>query len=274
VPSSAEAHQSRARAPKATQADDPQELANADLAKWNANYLANMAEATKIKQQHKAVALARKNAAFWVLGQGIAGVGICSGDDRVPNPLAIFSGCTLLEALTGRESSPSGVKRTRSLLDDLDEEGKARRVRARGEDEQELGRGDDAVGNDAEEFIPGAEDGMVFPGEDVVRMDFFLMVITLTFSSARISRSAGMLQSLCMGSTHLKCPGMSPYLAMAPAVHSEAVYQAAKERAWSLGPHPFSLAGAARDLPLQAHCWVEVARCRDTAVLSFPSKLS
>jgi hypothetical protein len=238
-----------------------------------------MAEATKIKQQHKAVALAKKNAAFWVLGQGIAGVGICSEDDRVPNPLAIFSGCTLLEALTGRESSPSGVKRTRSLLDDLDEEGKARRVRARGEDEQELGRGDgavgdDAVGNDAEEFIPGAEDGIVFPGEDVVRMDFFLMVITLTFSSARISRSAGMLQSLCMGSTHLKCPGMSPYLAMAPAVHSEAVYQAAKERAWSLGPHPLSLAGAARDLPVQAHCWVEVARCRDTAVLSFPSKPS
>jgi meiotic recombination protein REC8, fungi type len=176
VPSSAEAHQYGAQAPKATQADYPQELANADLAKWNANYLANMVEATKIKQQHKAIALARKKAAFWVLGQGIAGVGICSGDDRVPSPLAIFSGRTLLEALTGRESSPLGVKRTRSLLDDLDEEGKARRVRARGEDEQELGRGD-AVGNDAEEFILGAEDGTAFPGEDVVRMDFFLMVI-------------------------------------------------------------------------------------------------
>ena len=267
--SSAEAHQYRVRAPKATQADDPQELANVDLAKWDTNYLANMAEATKIKQQHKAVALARKNATFWVLGQGIAGVGvgICSGDDRVPNPLAIFSGRTLLEALTGRESSPLGVKRTRSLLDDLDEEGKARRVRARGEDEQEVGRGD-AVGNDAEEFILGAEGGMVFPGEDIVRIDFFLMMITLTFSSTRISRSAGMLQSLCMESTHLKCPGMSPHLAMAPAVHSEA----AKELAWSLGPHPLSLAGAARGLPLQAHCWVEVALCRDTAVLSFPSK--
>jgi meiotic recombination protein REC8 len=174
VPSSAEAHQYRVRAPKATQADYPQELANADLAKWNANYLTNMAEATEIKQQHKAVALARKKAAFWVLGQGIAGVGICSGDDWVPNPLAIFSGHTLLEALIGRESSPSGIKRTRSLLDDLDEEGKARRVRARGEDEQELGRGD-AVGSDAEEFILGADDGLVFPGEDVVRMDFFLV---------------------------------------------------------------------------------------------------
>jgi hypothetical protein len=135
-----------------------------------------MAEATKLKQQHKAVTLARKNAAFWVLGQGIAGVGICSGDDRVPNPLAIFSGHTLLEALTGRESSPSGMKRTRSLSDDLDEEEKVRRVRARGEDEQELETGD-AGGNDAEEFILRADDGMIFPGEDVVCMDFFLMVI-------------------------------------------------------------------------------------------------
>jgi hypothetical protein len=176
VPSSAEAHQDRLRAPKVTQADWPQELANADLAKWNANYLANMAEATKIKQQHKAVRLARKNAAFWVLGRGIAGVGTCSGDDRVPNPLAIFSGHTLLEALTGRERSPSRMKRTRSPSDDRDEEGKARCVRARGEDEQELGR-DDAVGNGAEEFILGADDSMIFPGEDVVCMCFSLTVI-------------------------------------------------------------------------------------------------
>jgi meiotic recombination protein REC8 len=176
VPSSAEAHQDRLRAPKVTQADWPQELANADLAKWNANYLANMAEATKIKQQHKAVRLARKNAAFWVLGRGIAGVGTCSGDDRVPNPLAIFSGHTLLEALIGRERSPSRMKRTRSPSDDRDEEGKARCVRARGEDEQELGR-DDAVGNGAEEFILGADDSMIFPGEDVVCMCFSLTVI-------------------------------------------------------------------------------------------------
>ena len=175
VPSSAEAHQDRLRAPKVTQADWPQELANADLAKWNANYLANMAEATKIKQQHKAVRLARKNAAFWVLGRGIAGVGTCSGDDRVPNPLAIFSGHTLLEALTGRERSPSRMKRTRSPSDDRDE-GKARCVRARGEDEQELGR-DDAVGNGAEEFILGADDSMIFPGEDVVCMCFSLTMI-------------------------------------------------------------------------------------------------
>jgi hypothetical protein len=176
VPSSAEAHQYRVRAPKVTQADWPQELTNADLARWNANYLANMAEATKIKQQHKAVGLAKKNAAFWVLGRGIAGVGICSGDGRVPNPLAIFSGHTLLEAVTGRERSPSRMKRTRSLSNDRNEEGKARRVRARGEDEQELGK-DDAVGNDVEGFILGADDSMIFPGEDVVCMCSPLTVI-------------------------------------------------------------------------------------------------
>jgi meiotic recombination protein REC8, fungi type len=176
VPSSAEAHQYRVRAPKVTQDDWPQELANADLASWNANYLANMAEATKIKQQHKAVSLAKKNAAFWVLGRGIADVGICSRDDRVPNLLAIFSGHTLLKALTGRERSPSRMKRTRSPSDDRDEEGKTRRVRARGEDEQELGR-DDAVSNDAKELILGADDSMAFPGEDVVCMCPSLTVI-------------------------------------------------------------------------------------------------
>jgi meiotic recombination protein REC8 len=171
MPSSAEAHQQRVRAPKVTLADYPQELANADLAKWNADYLANMSEATKIKQQHKAVALARKKAAFWVLDRGIAGVGISSGDGRVPNPLAIFSGHALREALTGRERSPSGMKRTRSLSDDPDKEGMGRRVRARGEDERGLGR-DDALGNDVEEFVLRADDDLNIPREDVVCMKF------------------------------------------------------------------------------------------------------
>jgi hypothetical protein len=49
----------------------------------------------------------------------------------------------------------------------------------------------------------------------------------LTFSFARISRSGGMPQSHCVETTHLKCPGMSPHLAMAPAIHLEAVYRVA-----------------------------------------------
>ena len=174
--SSFEAPQRQVRAPKVLQADYPQELANADLAQWNTNYLANMAEATKIKQQHKTVALAKKNAAYWVLSHGIAGVGISSGDDRVPNPLAIFSGQALLAALTGREALPAGTKRTRSLSDGLNEDGESRRVRARGEDEQQVGRGDTG-GNDAEGILIGDDDGMMFPGEEMVRTVPFLVAI-------------------------------------------------------------------------------------------------
>ena len=176
VSSSAEAPQRKLRPPKTLRADYPQELANADLAHWNTNYLSNMAEATKIKRQHKAIALAKKNAAFWVLGQGIAGVGISLGDDRVPNPLAIFSGQALFVALTGREMSPAGSKRTRSLSDDIDGDGEGRRVRARAEEEEHIGRGDADV-NDVEGKFFGDDDGVnLFPGEDMASIIFFLVV--------------------------------------------------------------------------------------------------
>lgn len=176
VSSSAEAPQRKARAPKVLQADDLQELANADLARWNTNYLVNMAEAAKTKQQHKAVAEAKKNAAFWVAGQGIAGVGLSSGDDRVPNPLAILSGQTLFAAITGREASPAGTKRTRSLSHDLDAGRKARRVRARGEEEQQIGRGS-AGDNGAEGLLLEDEGEIMFPGDDMVPTVLFLVMV-------------------------------------------------------------------------------------------------
>ena len=126
--------------------------------------------------QHKAIALAKKNAAFWVLGQGIAGVGISSGDDRVPNPLAIYSGQALLVALTGREMSPAGSKRMRSLSDDISGEGEGRRVKARAEGEEHIGRGD-ACANDVEGIFFGDDDGLnLFAGEDMASIIFFSMV--------------------------------------------------------------------------------------------------
>lgn len=173
--SSAEATQQRrkARIPKPLQPDVPQEMQNADLAHWNTNYLANMAEATRSKQQHKSIAQAKKNAAFFVLGQGIAGVGIGAAQDRVPNPLMMFTGPALLALLTGREVSQApppgnGTKRTRNASENLDEEvnGNVRRVRARGEsDEQQIGRA-----GEGDDMVVGDDDmGMVmFPGDDRV----------------------------------------------------------------------------------------------------------
>jgi len=170
--SAAEAPQHKFRVPKLLQADYPQELANSDLAYWNTNYLANMANAAKIKRQHKAVILAKKNAAFWVLGQGIAGVGISLGDGRVPNPLAIFSGQALLAALTGREISLARLKRTRTMSDAPDKEGELRRVRARGDEEQQgRGHGDD---NNMKGLPLRDDDGLLFPGEEMVWIVVFL----------------------------------------------------------------------------------------------------
>jgi meiotic recombination protein REC8 len=172
--SSVEAPQLKAQAPKVIRPDSRQELANADLAQWNTNYLTNMAEATKVKQQHKTGVLAKKNATFWVLGQGIAGVGIRLADHRVPNPLEMFCGQTLLTTLTGREVSPTGTKRTRTFSVDLDERGEARRVRARGEREQQVWRGD-TDRNDRESLLLG-EDGVMFPGDDMVcRVPFLVL---------------------------------------------------------------------------------------------------
>jgi hypothetical protein len=154
-------------------------MANADLAQWNNNYLANMAEATKIKQQNKASSLAKKNAAFWVLGQGIAGVGTGSGDDRVPNPLEVFTGQALLTALTQREGVSAGLKRTRSLSDELDRGGEARHVKGRGGTGRQVGRAD-AGGNEAEGLLLG-DDGMMFPGDDMVSMVPLLFAILISF---------------------------------------------------------------------------------------------
>lgn len=175
--SSMGAPQRKGRASRVLQPDHRPELANTDLAQWNNNYLANMAEATRIKQQNRASSLAKKNAAFWVLGQGIAGVGIGSRDDRVPNPLEVFTGQALLAALTPRDGSSAGTKRTRSLSNELNGGREGRRVRGRGEKERQVGRAD-AGGNYAEGPLLG-DDGMMFPGEEMVSIvrSFLTMLI-------------------------------------------------------------------------------------------------
>jgi meiotic recombination protein REC8, fungi type len=123
--------------------DQRTELSNRELSQWNTSYLENMAEATRTKVRYKALVQARKNAAFWVLEQGIGGVQAAFGQDRVPHPLSVFSGQALLDALTGHESSPAGTKRSRSSISDDEGDQESRRIRARGEEEKEVGRGDD-----------------------------------------------------------------------------------------------------------------------------------
>lgn len=145
---SAEAPQRKRREPKTLPFDERQELHNSDLANWKTDYVANMAEASKTKMVHKAPSLAKKNAAFWVMGVGIGGVGAGLGSSKLKSPLEMFSGESMLNALTGVSTSTAGQKRAREEGEDEDEDSEARRVRARDGDGEQIGRGQEILLND------------------------------------------------------------------------------------------------------------------------------
>ena len=104
-------------------------LRNTDLARWNNEYEANMAQASKQKQLNKLPTIAKKNAAYWVLGKGIGAVGNRLGPLHIPHPLKFYSGEELYYALC-----PGGEgkrRRTEDTGDDSDSGEQDRRVRPR-----------------------------------------------------------------------------------------------------------------------------------------------
>jgi len=155
----AEAAQRRVRAAKQLKIDDRAEISNKELYEWNNSYLENMRNLLRIKEQSRSAVQARKNAAFWILGQGIGGVETCFGEEKKSHPLAMFSGQALLDILTGRASSPAGSKRSRSLSPG---QADSRRVRARTEEDEDLGRG---VATEGEIGMRFDDDGMIVQDE-------------------------------------------------------------------------------------------------------------
>ena len=145
--------------------DTQRSLRNNDLASWNNNYVTNMADATHIKQQHKAPSLAKKNAAHWVYGSGIGGVGLGLGGSQLPSPLNMFAGDQLMTALTGIEPPTRGRKRSRTGDEAGDSDSEGRRVRARQDDDNQIGRGDEQMGLGGEDDTMGV--GMGMQGDDV-----------------------------------------------------------------------------------------------------------
>lgn len=141
------------RAPKALPIDSKPELRNTDLARWNDNYLVNMAIETKAKVLHNATRLAKKNAAFWVGGSGIGDIGSFSQK----TPLDIFAGDALMNALTNVATSVAGRKRNRNEKDSDESDSDERRVRTR-EVENQLGAFDDLP-------INGNTDDAILNGE-------------------------------------------------------------------------------------------------------------
>ena len=90
------------------------ELTNRELSEWNSNYIENMVQATQHKERQKSLAVARAQARFWFIEQGIGGVATEMQRDGPPHPLAFFCGQNLLDSLTGTKPSATGKKRPRS----------------------------------------------------------------------------------------------------------------------------------------------------------------
>ena len=150
--------QRKHRAPKTLPIDERQELHNTDLTQWKIDYVANMAEATAAKMSHRAPFIAKRNAAFWVFGAGIGGVGAGLGSSDLQSPLGMFAGDAMLEALTGVKISTAGQKRRRDDEEDHGSESEARRARIRDGDWDQVGRGDGMMLDDDGTMMVSAND--------------------------------------------------------------------------------------------------------------------
>lgn len=147
----------KTRIPKPLPLDRAMELGNSVIKAWNENYLANMARATEIKLQHKIPFLAKRNADFWIWGTGIGGIGKELGGLGIPTALDIFYGTGLYETVTGFKSpAMAGSKRPLETEGETTEE-EGRRVRPRGEDGDEIARGNDTAVMDDDGFALNTE---------------------------------------------------------------------------------------------------------------------
>lgn len=120
--------------------DEQTAFRNTELAQINNEYLQNMALILKQKAQNKVPVQAKKNAAFWVFGQGIGSVGVGLGASHMVHPLHVFSGHELLDFLHFEQSKQGAKKRRRPAADEESGSDSGRRVRARGESEEQIGR--------------------------------------------------------------------------------------------------------------------------------------
>lgn len=162
------------RAGRVLPVDATMELRNKDLSDWNTNYLANMKEASKQKNQHRLKQLAKENAEFWMWGSGIGG--IAADGVHGPSPFDRFIGDNLFQLFTGvSRHGGARPKRDRdSGIDEVTQEesrGKRQRMDESIEDGQaqsdEFGRGQVDEGM----FVPGGDDDIELPREEQSPLD-------------------------------------------------------------------------------------------------------
>ena len=131
------------RRPRILPMDMTQELRSSQLAQWNNQYLENMVKASHHKLQHKLPYQAKKNAATWVFGSGIGGVGAGLGSSKLASPLELFAGDQLRQALMGLDLSITSKKRPRTDDEGHTSDSEERRLRRRSDEGSQIGRGDE-----------------------------------------------------------------------------------------------------------------------------------
>lgn len=169
-----EVHRPLKRKARELEMDHPQELTNRHLAEWRDNYLDSMRSASRQKDHGKMATQSKHNAAFWVLGQGLGGVGIAIGTSDLRGPLAeTFSSEGLYTALTGKTLSGERNKERRRGEDEDEELYIGEDGALVGEVEDQIGRG-----MQGDEGIEGLGDNM----EDVSRRSSRLTTICTDYS--------------------------------------------------------------------------------------------
>lgn len=147
----------RLRNPKQLPVDARQELRNADLADWKEQYATNMTEAVASQALRRNTRISKRNAAYWVIGMGIGGIGVGMGAHKKKSPLEIFSGPAFIDTLRGTPAN-IGRKRTRANDSDDDIDSEGRHVRAKDGDNRLFGLSNDDV-------FQGDDTAMVLAGD-------------------------------------------------------------------------------------------------------------
>lgn len=115
--------------------DNPTQISNASMATWTTRYSETMDQMRMNNMDKTTITQGRRNAAFWVLEQGIGSVRTDFQADTHEHPLSVFTGTALLDALCGVEPERRGQKRSASAMTAEEDAEEARQVRSRSEEE-------------------------------------------------------------------------------------------------------------------------------------------
>ncbi|KAH7392678.1 Rec8 like protein-domain-containing protein [Pyrenochaeta sp. MPI-SDFR-AT-0127] len=238
--------------------DTHTELRNKDLADWNINYIENMKNAIRLKNQARVSQQAKKKAEYFVWGSGIGGIASQMPNNRKPHPFDMFIGDNLFELVTGM--SRKKVTRSKhdrdSGIDDATQE-EHRRVR------QKTGAFDEAIGRGFEDegFFMRGGDEIELPREGAIALDdqqiFSAMPWNISASirgSSAIPRSGrvGMIGSIDQSKRGSRLVSASPLLGRGRPDELEALRVLESDADFDFGGDEFAIPEPSSNLPESA----------------------